>query len=107
MIEKIGGRVVYAVLSFGGIFGMGAKHFPLPWEALRYDSEAEAYRVAVDSELLYRAPGFNPGNPPDMSDKRWGAQIHEYYGYRPYWERRADPRDEQEALQNGTTGILL
>ena len=34
MIEKISGRVSYAVLSFGGFWGMGTDHYPLPWSML-------------------------------------------------------------------------
>jgi hypothetical protein len=31
MIDKISGRVAYAVMSFGGFLGMGKDHYPLPW----------------------------------------------------------------------------
>ena len=51
----------------------------------------QAYLVDIDPEVLKRAPGFDPDSPPDMSDQRWGAQIHEYYGYRPSWENEAEP----------------
>ena len=30
MIDKVSGRVIYAVMSFGGFLGMGEKHHPLP-----------------------------------------------------------------------------
>ncbi len=86
MIEKLSGHVVYAVLSFGGMLGLGAKHFALPWEALHYEPEQGAYVIGIARDVLERAPGFDPASPPDMSDRRWGQQIHDYYGYRPYWE---------------------
>jgi len=38
MIEKVGGRVSYAVLSFGGFLGIGDDHYPLPWQSLKYDT---------------------------------------------------------------------
>jgi PRC-barrel domain len=31
MIEKISGRVAYAVMSFGGFFGMGTEEHAIPW----------------------------------------------------------------------------
>src|SRR3954471_17571976 len=37
MIDVPTGRVAYAVLSFGGIMGMGNKLFALPWRTLRID----------------------------------------------------------------------
>ena len=30
MIDKVSGRAIYAVMSFGGFLGMGAKFHPLP-----------------------------------------------------------------------------
>ena len=30
MIDKISGKVAYAVLSFGGFLGMGEDYYPMP-----------------------------------------------------------------------------
>ena len=38
MIDKISGKVSYAVLGFGGILGLGDDHYPLPWQSLKYDT---------------------------------------------------------------------
>src|SRR4051812_20869083 len=34
MIEKITGRVAYAVMSFGGFIGMGSEEHTIPWSKL-------------------------------------------------------------------------
>jgi hypothetical protein len=31
MIDKLSGKVAYAVLGFGGFLGIGDDHYPLPW----------------------------------------------------------------------------
>jgi hypothetical protein len=38
MIDKIGGKVSYAVVSFGGFLGIGEDYYPLPWPSLKYDT---------------------------------------------------------------------
>src|SRR6266853_6212981 len=38
MIDKISGKVSYAVLGFGGFLGIGDDHYPLPWRSLKYDT---------------------------------------------------------------------
>jgi PRC-barrel domain len=38
MIEKISGRVAYAVMSFGGFLGMGTEEHAVPWNKLTYDT---------------------------------------------------------------------
>ena len=40
MIDKISGKVAYAVLSFGGFLGMGEDYYPVPWATLKYDTRA-------------------------------------------------------------------
>ena len=37
LIEKVTGRVAYAVMSFGGFLGLAHSHYPIPWSALKYD----------------------------------------------------------------------
>ena len=37
MIDKVSGKAIYAVMSFGGFLGIGEKQHPLPWSALTYD----------------------------------------------------------------------
>mgnify|MGYP003395067671 FL=1 len=37
MIDKLSGRTIYAIMSFGGFLGMGEKYHPLPWSTLHYD----------------------------------------------------------------------
>jgi hypothetical protein len=31
IIDKLSGRVAYAVMSFGGFLGLGHSHYPIPW----------------------------------------------------------------------------
>ena len=38
LIEKVSGRVAYAVMSFGGFLGLAHSHYPIPWSALKYDA---------------------------------------------------------------------
>ena len=40
MIEKIGGKVAYAVMSFGGFLGLGEEEYTIPWNKLDYDTGA-------------------------------------------------------------------
>jgi len=59
MIDVPSGRVAYAVLSFGGILGVGSKLFAVPWHALQLDPENHRFILNVDKEQLRNAPGFD------------------------------------------------
>lgn len=83
MLDMHSGRVAYAVLSFGGVFGMGEKLFAVPWTALNLNTNNKRFELDVNKEQLENAPGFNKEKWPDMADTNWEKQIHEYYGTKP------------------------
>jgi sporulation protein YlmC with PRC-barrel domain len=87
------GRVMYAVLAFGGFLGMGEKYFAVPWAALKPEigqkpGDRERYVLNMDKERLQNAPGFDKNNWPNMADRSWAEQIHAFYSVPPYWEQR-------------------
>jgi sporulation protein YlmC with PRC-barrel domain len=86
MIDVRGGRIAYAVLSFGGFLGMGDKLFAIPWSALSLDTVDRQFILNVDKELLKGAPGFDKDHWPNMADRVWGTQVFKYYGAKPYWD---------------------
>jgi len=86
MLDLEKGRVAYAVLSFGGVLGMGAKLFAIPFEALKLDADRHHFTLDVDKDKLKNAPGFEKNNYPKVADRAWGTQIYNYYGYKPYWQ---------------------
>ena len=57
-IDRESGRIIYAVLSYGGILGFGEKHFAIPWEAVRTHPGERVFVVDVDKRTLESAPGF-------------------------------------------------
>ena len=85
MIDKISGRVAYAVMSFGGFLGMGKDHYPLPWGALSYDPGVNGYVVDLDPEVLKGAPGYEQADTVDWADESWNRRLHDYYDVPPYW----------------------
>jgi sporulation protein YlmC with PRC-barrel domain len=89
MIDVRTGRVAYAVLSFGGILGIGDKLFAIPWEALSLDNEDHAFVLDANKEMLEDAPGFDKDDWPDTldDDDTWLVEVYDYYGYEPYWRR--------------------
>ena len=44
MIDKLSGKVAYAVMSFGGFLGIGEDYYPLPWSLLTYNPRLEGLR---------------------------------------------------------------
>src|SRR5258708_24478722 len=59
MIDKITGKVAYAVMSFGGFMGIGQDYYPLPWNVLNYNPALEGYEVNISAEQLKGAPKYS------------------------------------------------
>ncbi len=87
MIDKVSGQVAYATMASGGLLGMGADFFALPWNALKYNVDRGGYEVNIDNERLHDAPAANESELlDDLEDQTYGAKVHDYYGTRPYWQ---------------------
>ena len=69
MIDKVSGKISYAVMSFGGFFGLAHSHYPIPWHALRYDTELEGFVTSISEDQLRDAPEF--------TDDGWNDQRRE------------------------------
>jgi sporulation protein YlmC with PRC-barrel domain len=82
MLEKESGRVTYAVMSFGGFLGLGHSHYPVPWSALKYDTNQGGYVTGVTEQQLKDAPQFSDDS---WMDRDWEARTYKHYGQPPYW----------------------
>ncbi|MEY3253529.1 MAG: hypothetical protein RL227_2502 [Pseudomonadota bacterium] len=80
MIDMATGKVAYAVLSFGGLLGMGDKLFAVPWAAMTLDTDEKRFTLDASKEALKDAPGFDKDHWPSMSDRTWAGGVHKFYG---------------------------
>ena len=80
VLDKVTGKAEYAIMSFGGFLGLGARHFPLPWHTLAYNVTQEGYVVDIDRTVLEGAPSYDPEDISAWEDPTYGRQLHDYYG---------------------------
>lgn len=85
MIDKISGKVAYAVMSFGGFLGIGQDHYPIPWSLLTYNERLGGYEVNVTEDQLKKAPRFGEDDSWQYEDRSREAALYTYYGAKPYW----------------------
>jgi sporulation protein YlmC with PRC-barrel domain len=84
VIDKVSGRAIYALMSFGGLLGIGEKQYPLPWSVLNYDPIKAGYVVNLDKNDLIEAPSYHRS-----ADFQWtseyGRQIDHHYNAPSFW----------------------
>src|SRR5215218_7896323 len=83
MIDKMSGKVSYAVLSFGGFLGIGDDHYPLPWHLLKYDTNLGGYRTGITEKQLQGAPKYSSNNEWSWEDRARSQGVDDYYGVIP------------------------
>jgi PRC-barrel domain len=79
MIDKVSGKVAYAVMSFGGFLGIGESYHPLPWRRLSYATKLGGYVVEIDARVLEEAPRYTASDQPDWSDPGYRDRIDQYW----------------------------
>ena len=80
VLDWQGGKVRYAVLSYGGILGIGDKLFAVPIESFTAQTGSSSKLVLnVNKDQLKNAPGFDRNHWPDMANPNWAKEIDTYY----------------------------
>jgi hypothetical protein len=86
MIDKLSGKVAYAVMSFGGFLGIGEDHYPLPWSLLKYNTKLDGYEVNISEQQLKGAPKYSKAESWDWASRANDQKIYDYYQVLPYWQ---------------------
>lgn len=86
MLDKQSNSILYAVVSFGGFLGMGEKYHPIPWSALDYQPDQDAYVVSYTVEQLEAGPTGSI----DELTRNGGIDVRdrtfEHYQAKRYWD---------------------
>jgi sporulation protein YlmC with PRC-barrel domain len=68
VLDPEAGSIKYAALSYGGVLGIGAKLFAVPWDALTMQPDGKTFLLNVDRELFETAAGFDKSSWPQQPD---------------------------------------
>ena len=80
VIDTRNDRIAYAVLSFGGVLGIGEKYFAVPWHTLKFNATDQRAVLEIDRQRLENAPGFDKQDWPDMANADWATHVEQHSG---------------------------
>ncbi|MCA3010402.1 MAG: PRC-barrel domain-containing protein, partial [Phycisphaerales bacterium] len=102
-------NIAYAVVGFGGVLGMGEKHFAMPWRLIevtqRGAEQTPRATLGLDRAALKAAPGFDKGSWPDMADSTWAQQVDDYYRQRSETARPEGAAEPRGSAKDGSRGV--
>jgi sporulation protein YlmC with PRC-barrel domain len=85
MIDKLTGRIAYAILSFGGFLGIGEEHYPIPWSMLTYNEKPDGFQLDITEEQLKNAPKVEQGESWEQANRARNQDVYDYWEVRYYW----------------------
>jgi hypothetical protein len=85
MIDKLTGRIAYAILSFGGFLGIGEDHYPIPWSMLTYNEKPDGFQLDITEEQLKNAPKIEHGESWEQANRARNQDVYDYWEVRYYW----------------------
>jgi hypothetical protein len=68
MLDKVSGTVAYAVIKTGGLLSTH-HHYPVRWDALRYDPVRQAFETGTTLADLQTGPCEIDGDDFDLGDR--------------------------------------
>jgi sporulation protein YlmC with PRC-barrel domain len=78
VLDKVG-SVKYAVLSQGGILGLGDRLIPVPFDALMSSTRKGIAVIDIDKETLERAPDLESDAWLNYSEAEWEDKVDRYF----------------------------
>ena len=85
ILDKETNHIMFAVLSFGGLLGVGEKYYPVPWSALDYDENENSYVVGYTKEQLQDAPAGSVEELTQDEGRNFRDRTYTYYKAERYW----------------------
>jgi sporulation protein YlmC with PRC-barrel domain len=79
-LDKRSGQIVYVVISFGGLLGLGENYYPIPWRLLVYSPALRGYVVDLTRAQIAASPGYADGQDPNASPEILGSEAEGYWG---------------------------
>lgn len=85
VLDKTDNAIMFAVIGFGGILGMGEKFHPVPWSSLDYDPDQGAFVVPFAKEQLEAAPADTIKELTSEDGTYMRERAFDYYDVERYW----------------------
>jgi len=86
VLDKQSNQIMFAIVGFGGVLGMGEKYHPVPWSTLDYDKDADSYVVNLTKEQLKAAPADSMEELTKNDGLGFRDKTYAYYKAKPYWQ---------------------
>jgi sporulation protein YlmC with PRC-barrel domain len=79
VVDSHSGRISYAVLSYGGVMGLGDKLFAVPIDSFATKADDDKFVLDVNKDQLKNAQGFDEDHWPDFASAEFRKGVDSTY----------------------------
>jgi sporulation protein YlmC with PRC-barrel domain len=79
VLDKQSNSILFGVVSFGGVLGVGEKYHPVPWAALDYSETEGAYVINLTKDQLKAAPADSLEELTRDDGQAYRNRAYDYY----------------------------
>jgi sporulation protein YlmC with PRC-barrel domain len=99
------GKITYAVVGFGGLFGLAEKTAAVPWASLAIQHTERIAYLDADRKALETAV-IDERHPEKLTELPFVLSLNETFGTKPYWETLGfvPPGEKENPLAAWETG---
>ncbi len=76
------GLIAFLAIEQPSLLGHSGKYYPVPWSAVRFDSDTASFHIDTTKEHFRSAPSYDRDQLANAS-YRWHEQVTDYFGPRP------------------------
>lgn len=101
------GQISYIILSHGGILGVGGDLYPVPKDAITYNTQNDVVMLNMDKAKLEQAPKIQENDLAQLKNPEYTQQVHGYYGVEQHSGMKGDyksMRDQHQGTQSNQQG---
>jgi len=84
MIDTNSGHLVAAIISYGGVLGIGEDMSAVPWSSVTIRPRQEVARIDADQKML-EAAKLEGGEYPEF-DRSYVMNLYQQFDQEPYWQ---------------------
>lgn len=85
ILDKLDNSIMFAVVGFDGLLGVGEKFHPIPWSLLDFEPKENAFVVPMTKDQLKAAPSDTISELTRDDGQAARDKAYDYYKVPRYW----------------------
>ena len=93
LVADANGRIAFAIISHGGLWGIGKQLTAVPFSVLSYVPSGRFMALDMSQERFAAAPKYTKKS--DLNNPEFAQNVYTFFGQQPYWTENQNQGNSQ------------